>query len=133
MHAECCLRNSELKALSKLCQQQHATSRLTAWQLVLVQVTRAEFVLLWATYLAIMFTSLEAGIGIGIILATFYFAFSYARVTPPARSAALLNRLFKQSCSPWHRMCNPRDLSASLHASPDEPQLRRVPPKKIPV
>jgi hypothetical protein len=44
------------------------------------QVTRAEFALLWATYLAIMFTDLETGIGIGIVLATFYFAISYARV-----------------------------------------------------
>ena len=45
-----------------------------------VKVLLIEFLLLWATYLAIMFTNLEAGIGIGIVLATMYFAFSYARV-----------------------------------------------------
>ena len=45
------------------------------------QVTRSEFVLLWATYLAIMYAGLEAGIGAGILLSTLYFAFAYARVT----------------------------------------------------
>ena len=44
------------------------------------QVTRSEFVLLWATYLAIMYGGLEAGIGAGIVFATLYFAFAYARV-----------------------------------------------------
>lgn len=44
------------------------------------QVTRMEFGLLWGTYLSIMFTDLETGIGIGIVLATFFFAISYARV-----------------------------------------------------
>eukprot|EP00884_Botryococcus_braunii_P017695 jgi/Botrbrau1/4609/Bobra.60_2s0094.1 len=61
------------------------------------KVTRAEFALLWATYLAIMFTDLETGIGIGIVLATFFFAFSYARVSlkdvhgvaQPQRSGAI--------------------------------------------
>jgi len=47
-----------------------------------LQVLNIEFILLWCTYLAIMFTNLEAGILIGIILATMYFAFSYARVCP---------------------------------------------------
>lgn len=45
-------------------------------------MTRMEFGLLWGTYLAIMFTDLETGIGIGIVLATFFFAISYARVRP---------------------------------------------------
>ncbi len=53
-----------------------------------MQVLNIEFILLWCTYLAIMFTNLEAGILIGIILATMYFAFSYARVC----FAALLTR-----------------------------------------
>ena len=87
----------------------------------LVQVTRAEFVLLWATYLAIMFSSLEAGIGIGIILATFYFAFSYARVRPPQ----LCSSTPSQSCSPWHRMPRSRDLVASLHALPNDAGFRQ--------
>lgn len=46
-----------------------------------MQVLNIEFILLWCTYLAIMFTNLEAGIGIGFVLATMYFAFSYARVS----------------------------------------------------
>ena len=45
-----------------------------------VQVTRMEFALLWATYLAIMYTDLERGIGAGIVMATLYFAYSYAQV-----------------------------------------------------
>ena len=78
-----------------------------------VQVTRAEFVLLWATYLAIMFSSLEAGIGIGIILATFYFAFSYARVTTPP---ALLGHLSAITLPPgW------LDLETSLQACTHRP------------
>ena len=36
--------------------------------------------LLWATYLAVMYGGLQAGIGIGIVFCTLYFAFSYARV-----------------------------------------------------
>lgn len=43
------------------------------------QVTRVEYVLLWGTYISIMLTDLEAGIGIGIILSTLYFTFSYAK------------------------------------------------------
>ena len=48
-----------------------------------MQVLNIEFILLWCTYLAIMFTNLEAGIAIGFVLATMYFAFSYARVSSP--------------------------------------------------
>ena len=44
------------------------------------QVTRMEFALLWATYLAIMYSDLERGIGAGIVMATLYFAYSYAQV-----------------------------------------------------
>ncbi len=47
---------------------------------LILQVLNIEFILLWCTYLAIMFTNLEAGIAIGFVLATMYFAFSYARV-----------------------------------------------------
>jgi MFS superfamily sulfate permease-like transporter len=41
-----------------------------------------EYVLLWATYLAIMYSDLERGIGAGIVMATLYFAYSYAQVRP---------------------------------------------------
>ena len=44
------------------------------------QVTKVEFALLWATYLAIMYSDLERGIGAGIVMATLYFAYSYAQV-----------------------------------------------------
>ena len=40
--------------------------------------------LLWATYLAVMWGGLQAGIGLGIVFCTLYFAFSYARVSSPA-------------------------------------------------
>lgn len=50
-----------------------------------MQVTRAEFVLLWATYLAIMYTDLERGIGAGIVMATLYFAYSYAKARALAK------------------------------------------------
>ncbi|BDA44720.1 Uncharacterized protein C24H6.11c [Coccomyxa sp. Obi] len=59
------------------------------------KVTRMEFLLLWATYLAIMYTDLERGIGAGIVMATLYFAYSYAQVTVrtfsvlPTRSGVL--------------------------------------------
>ena len=48
-----------------------------------MQVTRSEFVLLWATYLAVMWGGLQAGIGAGIVLSTLYFAWAYARVRCP--------------------------------------------------
>lgn len=54
-----------------------------------MQVTRSEFVLLWGTYLAIMYAGLEAGIGAGIVFATLYFAFVYARVRRPAQCCLL--------------------------------------------
>lgn len=50
---------------------------LRCWERV--QVSRAEFVLLWATFVAIMLTDLERGILIGIIMAVLYFAYSYAQ------------------------------------------------------
>ncbi|KAK9810835.1 hypothetical protein WJX73_000129 [Symbiochloris irregularis] len=59
------------------------------------KVTKVEFGLLWATYLAIMYAGLEAGIGAGIMMATLYFAFAYARVNVqtftvvPSRSSAI--------------------------------------------
>lgn len=43
-----------------------------------------EFVLLWATFVAIMLTDLERGIGIGIIMAVLYFAYSYAQAGIPS-------------------------------------------------
>lgn len=53
-----------------------------------------EFVLLWATFVAIMLTDLERGIGIGIVMAVLYFAYSYAQATPlPATPAQCPARL----------------------------------------
>ncbi len=40
-----------------------------------------EFLLLWATFVAIMLTDLERGIGIGIIMAVLFFAYSYAQAS----------------------------------------------------
>ena len=54
-----------------------------------MQVTRSEFVLLWATYLAVMWGGLQAGIGAGIVLSTLYFAWAYARVSCPALASIL--------------------------------------------
>ena len=48
---------------------------------MIMQVSRAEFVLLWATFVAIMLTDLERGILIGIIMAVLYFAYSYAQAS----------------------------------------------------
>lgn len=45
-----------------------------------MQVTRMEFILLWASFLIIMATDLQRGIVIGIVLAVLYFAWSYAQV-----------------------------------------------------
>ena len=44
------------------------------------KLSRAEYILLWATFIAIMWLGLEAGIGIGIVFATLYFTFEYAQV-----------------------------------------------------
>ena len=44
------------------------------------KVTRAEYALLVAGFLAILAWGLEGGIAIGIVLATLYFAFAYAQV-----------------------------------------------------
>ena len=38
-----------------------------------LQVTRSKFVLLWATYLTVMYGGLQAGIGTGIVFSTLYF------------------------------------------------------------
>ena len=54
-----------------------------------MQVTRAEFVLLWASFLIIMATDLQRGILLGIVLAVFYFAWSYAQASAcPAHAVA---------------------------------------------
>lgn len=52
-----------------------------------MQVTRMEFILLWASFLIIMATDLQRGIVIGIVLAVLYFAWSYAQVGRRAPSA----------------------------------------------
>ncbi|GIL50885.1 hypothetical protein Vafri_6858 [Volvox africanus] len=43
------------------------------------KLSRAEYVLLWATFVSIMNTGLELGIAAGIVMATLYFAFQYAQ------------------------------------------------------
>ena len=44
------------------------------------KLSRPEYCLLWATFGAIMQWGLEAGIAAGIVLATLYFAWAYAKV-----------------------------------------------------
>lgn len=44
------------------------------------QVAHAEFVLLWMTFLAIIYTDLETGIAAGVIFSVFYFAYCYSVV-----------------------------------------------------
>lgn len=45
------------------------------------KVTRAEYVLLLLTFIAIMELELEMGVAAGILMCTIYFAFTYARVS----------------------------------------------------
>jgi SulP family sulfate permease len=45
------------------------------------KVTRAEYVLLLATFVAIMELELEKGVAAGILMCTIYFAVTYARVS----------------------------------------------------
>lgn len=59
-----------------------------------------EFLLLWATYLAIMYTDLERGIGAGIVMATLYFAYSYAQACYP-RSQHVYDTLDRCACQSW--------------------------------
>ena len=44
------------------------------------KVSRAEYLLLLATFLSIMELELEAGVAAGMLLCTIYFAITYARV-----------------------------------------------------
>ena len=44
------------------------------------KVTRAEYVLLVLGFVSILIWGLEGGIAIGIVLATLYFAYAYAKV-----------------------------------------------------
>ena len=66
-----------------------------------MQVTRTEFMLLWASFLIIMATDLQRGILIGIVLAVFYFAWSYAQASAYHAHAAA-----------FHGMC-----SCNIHGS----------------
>ncbi|GIL91041.1 hypothetical protein Vretimale_9478 [Volvox reticuliferus] len=43
------------------------------------KLSRAEYVLLWATFVSIMNAGLELGIAAGIVMATLYFAYQYAQ------------------------------------------------------
>lgn len=49
------------------------------------KVSRAEYLLLLATFISIMELELEAGVAAGMLLCTIYFAVTYARVSPAAR------------------------------------------------
>ncbi|GAX80746.1 hypothetical protein CEUSTIGMA_g8181.t1 [Chlamydomonas eustigma] len=59
------------------------------------KLSRPEYILLWCTFVAIMYSGLEAGIGAGIVMATLYFAYEYAQSTVstlnpvPATSGAM--------------------------------------------
>lgn len=46
-----------------------------------LQVSRAEYLLLLATFLSILQLELEKGVAAGILLCTLYFAVTYARVS----------------------------------------------------
>jgi SulP family sulfate permease len=48
-----------------------------------LQVSRAEYLLLLATFLSILQLELEKGVAAGILLCTLYFAVTYARVSVP--------------------------------------------------
>ena len=61
---------------------------------MMMKVSRMEFVLLWATFVAIMLTDLERGIGIGIIMAVLYFAYSYAQARTASAASAFFFFLF---------------------------------------
>ncbi|KAG2444838.1 hypothetical protein HXX76_001579 [Chlamydomonas incerta] len=43
------------------------------------KLSRAEYLLLWATFIAIMNAGLELGIAAGVVMATLYFAYQYAQ------------------------------------------------------
>jgi MFS superfamily sulfate permease-like transporter len=45
-----------------------------------LQVTLAEYIPLLATFFAVIAQGLEMGIAVGVVLATMYFAFEYAKV-----------------------------------------------------
>lgn len=49
-----------------------------------LQVSRAEYLLLLATFLSILQLELEKGVAAGILLCTIYFAVTYARVSTHA-------------------------------------------------
>jgi hypothetical protein len=54
------------------------------------KVTRAEYVLLLATFVAIMELELEKGVAAGILMCTIYFAVTYARVSTHSLSKSRL-------------------------------------------
>ena len=55
---------------------------LTSWMVhTYFKLSKAEYALLWLTFVAIMYAGLEAGIGMGIIMATLYFAYEYSNVS----------------------------------------------------
>ena len=70
---------------------------------VCMQVSRAEFILLWMTFVAIIYTDLETGIFAGVVFSVFYFAYSYAKVHPGITVSVLRVR----------SMCTDQDTSAT--------------------
>lgn len=77
----------------EVCYQERILHQLCALKegVPCLQVSRMEFVLLWATFVAIMLTDLERGIGIGIVMAVLYFAYSYAQASPVTATPAGLD------------------------------------------
>lgn len=52
---------------------------LCPYQCLCRKLSRDEYLLLWATFLVVLQLGLQQGIGIGVVLATLYFAYMYAR------------------------------------------------------
>ena len=83
-----------------------------------------EFVLLWATFVAIMLTDLERGIGIGIIMAVLYFAYSYAQASTPSPAPPPMQRLVTLSPTLSAKSCvlAETDPGAFKPVSPEDTQ-----------
>lgn len=47
---------------------------------IVLQVTRAEYLLLWGTFIAIMEFELEMGVAVGMLLCIIFFTVTYAKV-----------------------------------------------------
>jgi MFS superfamily sulfate permease-like transporter len=65
-----------------------------------LQVSRAEYLLLLATFLSILQLELEKGVAAGILLCTIYFAVTYARVSTHAENYAKMPCRKLSACGP---------------------------------